>query len=110
VKLLFDQNLSLRLVKALAELYPDSQHVHRLELDEADDRKVWDFAKEHSYCIVTKDADFSDLALLLGQPPKVLWIRRGNCKTSDIETSLRHHYKDIITLGENPINGVLALF
>jgi predicted nuclease of predicted toxin-antitoxin system len=110
VKLLFDQNLSPRLVKTLADLYPESHHVHLLKLDEADDRKLWEFAKEHGYCIVTKDADFSDLALLLGQPPKVLWIRRGNCKTSDIETLLRQHYRDVAALGEDTINGVLALF
>jgi predicted nuclease of predicted toxin-antitoxin system len=110
VKLLFDQNISPRLVKALADLYPNSQHVYALELDEADDREVWEFAKEHGYCIVTKDADFSDFFLLLGQPPKVLWIRRGNCKTSDIEALLRQYYKDITALGENTINGVLAVF
>ena len=110
MKLLFDQNLSPRLVKALADLYPDSQHVYLLELGESDDRKVWDYAKEHNYCIVTKDADFSDFSLLLGQPPKVLWIRRGNCKTDDIETLLRNHHKDILALGENTLTGILALF
>jgi predicted nuclease of predicted toxin-antitoxin system len=110
VKLLFDQNLSPRLVNSVADLYPESQHVYTLGLDEADDRKVWDYAKEQSYCVVTKDADFSDLALLLGQPPKVLWIRRGNCKTSDIEMLLRHSHKDILALGENTVSGVLALF
>jgi predicted nuclease of predicted toxin-antitoxin system len=63
VKLLFDHKLSPRLVKALADLYPESHHVYALSL--ADDRKLWEFAKEQSYCIVTKDADFSGLALLL---------------------------------------------
>jgi predicted nuclease of predicted toxin-antitoxin system len=110
VKLLFDQNLSPRLVKSLADIFPESQHVHALELDEADDRKLWEFAKEHSYCLVTKDADFSDMSLLLGQPPKVLWIRRGNCKTSDIETLLRQHHKDVTALSEDSVTGVLALF
>jgi predicted nuclease of predicted toxin-antitoxin system len=47
------------------------------------------------FIIVTKDADFSDLCMLLGFPPKVIWIRRGNCRTSDIEMLLRNHHSDI---------------
>jgi predicted nuclease of predicted toxin-antitoxin system len=52
VRLLFDQNLSRRLVQLLADLYPDSQHVVDVHLDAADDRAVWEFAKEHGLTIV----------------------------------------------------------
>jgi len=60
--------------------------------------------------IVTKDADFSDLCMLLGFPPKVIWIRRENCKTSDIEILLRHHYSDTKALNEDKTIGVLTIF
>ena len=110
MKLLFDQHLSPRLVKSLADIYPDSNHVYPLGLDQADDKEIWDYARREGFLIVTKDADFSDLCLLLGCPPKVIWIRRGNCQTSAIEAILRHHYSDIEVLDKDVIVGVLTLF
>ena len=62
--LLFDQNLSPRLVTRLADVYPDSIHVQSLDLGSSLDRVVWDYAREHDYMIVTKDADFSEISLL----------------------------------------------
>lgn len=70
MKLLFDQNLSPRLVNALADLYPQSSHVSLVELADAADRDVWIFAKKHDFTIVSKDADFGDLSLLYGFPPQ----------------------------------------
>jgi predicted nuclease of predicted toxin-antitoxin system len=110
VKLLFDHNLSPRLVNRLSDLYPGSNHVHSLGLDQAPDREVWEYARREGFLIVTKDADFSDLCMLLGFPPKIIWIRRGNCKTSDMETILRRHYADVKALDEDTVIGVLALF
>jgi predicted nuclease of predicted toxin-antitoxin system len=110
VKLLFDHQLSPRLVKSLADIYPDSNHVYPLGLDRADDKIIWRHARDEGFLIVTKDADFSDLCVLLGFPPKVIWIRRGNCKTSAIEAILRHHYADIEVLDRDTIVGVLTLF
>jgi predicted nuclease of predicted toxin-antitoxin system len=79
VKLLFDQNLSPKLVERLADLYPDSNHVYQLGIDLAPDKEMRDYAARDGFVIVTKDSDFSDLCILLGFPPKVIWIRRGNC-------------------------------
>jgi predicted nuclease of predicted toxin-antitoxin system len=110
MKLLFDQNLSPRLVKRLSDLYPDSNHVHPLGIDRVTDTEVWECARREGFPIVTKDADFSDLCMLLGFPPKVIWIRRGNCKTSDIETLLRRHHPDIEALDKDAVIGVLTLF
>lgn len=110
MKLLFDHQLSPRLVKSLADSYPDSNHVYPLGLDRADDRTIWQYARDEGFLIVTRDADFSDLCTLLGFPPKVIWIRRGNCKTSAIEAILRRHYADVETLDRDMIVGVLTLF
>ena len=110
MKLLFDHNLSPLLVKSLADIYPDSNHVHPLGLDQVPDKEIWEYARRESFLIVTKDADFSDLCMLLGFPPKVIWIRRGNCRTSDIEVMLRHHYSDIEALDRDKIMGVMTLF
>lgn len=110
MKLLFDQNLSPRLVNRLADLFPDSAHVHPLGISQAPDKDVREFAGREGFLLVTKDADFSDLCLLLGFPPKVVWIRRGNCRTRDIEEIIRRHYKDIEALEADKLVGVLTLF
>ena len=110
MKLLFDHHLSPRLVQSLADIYPDSNHVYLLGLDQADDQAIWEHARREGFLIVTKDVDFSDLCTLRGFPPKVIWIRRGNCKTSAIETILRQHYTDIEALDKDAIVGVLTLF
>jgi predicted nuclease of predicted toxin-antitoxin system len=110
VKLLFDHNLSPRLIKSLADIYPDSDHVYPLGLDQAPDQEIWEYARRESFLIVTKDADFGDLCMLLGFPPKVIWVRRGNCQTSAIETMLRHHRTDIEALDKDEATGVLTLF
>ena len=70
MKLLFDQNLSPRLVARLADLYPDSNHVYRIGIDRLSDEGLRDYARHENFVIVTKDSDFSDLCILLGFPPK----------------------------------------
>lgn len=110
MKLLFDHNLSPRLIKMLADIYPDSNHVYPLALDQAEDREIWEHARRGGFLVVTKDADFSDLCMLLGSPPKVIWIRRGNCQTSTIAAMLRQHYTDIEALHSDAVSGVLTLF
>jgi predicted nuclease of predicted toxin-antitoxin system len=110
VKLLFDHNLSPVLVNRFRDLYPNSNHVYRLGLDQIPDTAVWEYARQEGFLIITKDADFSDICSLRGFPPKIVWIRRGNCKTADIEAILRSHYGDIKELNDNEIMGVLTLF
>ena len=108
--LLFDQNLSPRLVGQLADIYPGSVHVSMVGLDTASDKVVWEYARQQDYMITTKDADFSELGLLWGFPPKIVWIRRGNCSTNEIENLLRSNYDAIVALSEDQDTGVLTLF
>lgn len=110
MKLLLDQNLSPRLVRRLADLYPDSNHVMEVGLDRSLDREVWAYARQHNYLIVTKDVDFSEFSILQGFPPKVIWIRRGNCSTQDIESILRENFDAIKVMTEDENTGILELF
>ena len=89
MKLLFDQNLSHRLVGLLADLFPGSLHVAECGLADADDRMIWSFARDLNYVIASKDSDFSDLSFLFGAPPKAVWVRVGNGPTSVIAELLR---------------------
>lgn len=109
-KLHFDQNLSPKLIQCLADLYPKSEHLDLLGLGTADDALVWEYAKQNNFVVVTKDADFADLSVLRGFPPKVLWIRRGNCSTGDIEKILRNYNAEIEGLITDLDSGILTLF
>lgn len=102
MKLLFDENLSPRLAERLQDIFPASSHVDTLRLGNSSDERVWAAAKDGNFAIVTKDADFQDIATLHGAPPKIIWIRRGNCSTRDIEAILRRHAEEITSCLMNP--------
>lgn len=110
MRLLFNHNLSPRLIHLLADLYPSSQHVFLVGMDQANDRQIWDYATQNDFTIVTRDSDYNDLSLILGFPPKVIWIRRGNCSTQEISQILQSA-RDIIQLLEQDTSiGVLTLY
>lgn len=110
MKLLLDQNLSPRLVGRLAAPFPGTKHVCDLSLDSASDIEVWHHAREHGFTIVTKDADFNELLAVRGSPPKVIWIRRGNCSTKTMEDILMEHQPSIANLEQSDKIGLLMLF
>jgi predicted nuclease of predicted toxin-antitoxin system len=109
LKLLFDQNLSPQLVDAFATLFPGSRHVRQEGLDRADDQHVWRFARDHGFAIVTKDSDFQERSQLAGSKPHVIWIRRGNCSTAQVEQLLRTNAARIGDLEQQPDAGSLVL-
>lgn len=53
MRLLFDQNLSRKLVTRLANIFPDCSHVQLHDLADRTDTEVWEFAKANGFCIVT---------------------------------------------------------
>ena len=109
MKLLLDQNLSPKLVNQLVDLFPDSTHVQMVGLDAAGDAEVWNYARDNDYFIVSKDVDFSDRSTIHGMPPKVIWLRRGNCSTPTVERILRNHYSDIESFAGDLDRGILVL-
>ncbi len=109
MRLLLDQNLSPRLISTLADVFPGSIHVRDVGLSRAEDDVVWNSAAEHGHVIVSKDSGFHQRSFLLGHPPKVVWIRRGNCSTGDIQTLLRQRYPDLLAFDVDPEQSFLAL-
>jgi predicted nuclease of predicted toxin-antitoxin system len=97
MKLLFDQNLSPRLPRLLADIYADSVHVREVGLRDADDTVIWEYAKFHGFALVSKDSDFQQRSLLYGNPPKFIWLRVGNCPVKTTEELLRKHSAAIHT-------------
>jgi predicted nuclease of predicted toxin-antitoxin system len=89
VKLLFDENVSPKLVGLLAAEYPGSAHVREAGLHGAPDRLIWEHARENGFVIVSKDDDFRQRSFVQGAPPKVVWLQVGNAGTSSIAELLR---------------------
>jgi predicted nuclease of predicted toxin-antitoxin system len=109
MKLLYDENLSPRLVGLLAAEFPGSQHVRDVGLAAAPDPTVWAYAAAQGLVIVSKDADFQHRALLLGHPPKVVWLRLGNCATAVVASLLRARHADLLAFEADPLASLLAL-
>ena len=109
MKLLFDENLSPRLPERVADIFPDSAHIYSIGLTSTQDAVIWDYAKDNNFVIVSKDADMHDLSLILGNPPKVIWIRLGNCSTRQVEMLLRREVSAINLFGEDENTSLLAL-
>lgn len=103
MKLLLDQNISFRVVKKIAQRFPEAIQVRLLGLENYPDRKIWEYAKSNGYTIVTFDADFYDLAKLYGPPPKIIWLRTGNTTSNYIVQLLTTHAEVIREFIENPI-------
>jgi len=110
VKLLFDHNLAPGLVKRLGDIHSYSAHVTSLGLDAASDATVWERARAEGFTIVTKDADFADLGMLRGFPPKVIWIRIGNCTTQQVEALFRRNHEAVAAFETDETVGVLSLY
>jgi predicted nuclease of predicted toxin-antitoxin system len=109
VKLLLDENLSGELVEALADLYPGSEQVLLLGLGGAGDGVVWEDAKLHGLTIVSKDSDFYERSMRIGAPPRVIWIRLGNCSTGDVARLLRSRCEAVRQFFEDDRESCLVL-
>ncbi len=95
VTLLFDANLSPRLVSSLNEAFPNSAHVSEIGGLVGDDMLIWNYARDNGLMIVSKDSDFHHMSFVFGAPPKVVWLRVGNCPTDVIERVLRDNVSEI---------------
>lgn len=109
MKLLFDQNLSFRLVERLANIFPNSSHVRFAGLEKAADEVVWNYAMLNDFTIVTKDDDFDQRMRRFGWPPKVIWINVGNCTTQLVEDQLRGYLAEIRAFYERTEDGMLII-
>lgn len=110
MKLLLDHNISHKLCARLADLYPESSHTRFLNYQRAADPEIWFHGRTHGFIVVTKDEDIAELAILRGAPPKVVWLRTGNCSTQVVETALRRNFEKIAAWAADPERIVLELF
>lgn len=109
MKLLFDQNLSRRLILDIQNAFPGSQHVAHLNLTTEDDGLLWRFAADNGFVIISKDSDFFHRAFLRGHPPKVIYLRVGNCSTQHIKNLLMDKTPMIHEFISGPMESLLIL-
>jgi predicted nuclease of predicted toxin-antitoxin system len=109
VKLLLDENVSGGIVQQIADLFPASTHVKALGMNHVEDRALWEWSKHHEFILVSKDTDFYQMAIVLGHPPKFIWLRVGNCSTTMITNLLRSRYEVIREFVERESESVLVL-
>lgn len=109
MKLLFDENLSPKLTGLLGKQFPDSVHVRDCGLKGRSDEEIWDYARTRDFIIVSKDSDFQQRGFLFGYPPKIVWLRIGNCTRDQVVHLLSAHVREIQDFVENSLESTLVL-
>ncbi len=107
--LLFDQNISFRVIREISSIFPGSQQVREVGLEGKKDLEIWNWAKKHGFSIVSFDADFVDFSLLFNFPPKVIWLRFGNSSTKNIAHHLIKRSEEIHAFLADKHEGILKL-
>ncbi len=109
MKLLFDANISRRIVPLLDDLFPKSAHITLVGFSgETADRTIWEYAKENNFVILTADADFVRLAERYGAPPQVVQLERMDYSTEAAAALIRRYAVAIVEFG-NSAKPVLVL-
>jgi|SRR6478735_8336036 len=110
MNLLFDQNISYRVIRKINDLFPEARQVRELHLENSADISIWEYARKNNFCIVTFDSDFIDLSALKGFPPKIIWLRIGNTSTDIIAEKLRSEHRNILEFLSNSDTAFLEIY
>jgi predicted nuclease of predicted toxin-antitoxin system len=101
MKVLLDENISYRLIKKIQHLFEDCKHVNQVGLVEELDVDIWAFAQKNDYTIITFDADYQELSVLHGFPPKVIWLNTRNMRTEKLAQLLIDNMNKIQAFYQN---------
>jgi predicted nuclease of predicted toxin-antitoxin system len=110
LKILFDHNLSQRLVRSLADVFPNATQTSLLGFNRAIDLDIWEYARINDFIVVTLDKDFADMSFVRGAPPKVIWLRCGNSTVAEVDALLRANLKAIREFEISTDSGVLEIW
>jgi predicted nuclease of predicted toxin-antitoxin system len=89
VKLLFDENLSERLISRLAASYPGSAHVDQVGLHGKSDAGDLGSCPRARLRDRVEGQRFRQMSFLHGAPPKVIWLPVGKAGTEAIVRLLK---------------------
>jgi predicted nuclease of predicted toxin-antitoxin system len=111
MKLLIDENISFRLIAHIASAFPNTQHVKDLGLIHANDTTIFKKARTIGFdAIITMDDDFQNILLVQGAPPKIIWMRTGNCSTLFLAQTILNNSELIQSFVDDPNLDSLEIF
>ncbi|BDC49070.1 hypothetical protein F183_A13860 [Bryobacterales bacterium F-183] len=96
MKFLIDNQLPFELAKLLASRSVECVHVRELGMEQTSDSRIWNYAAQHQYIIVSKDQDFRDLVIRTNGQCQMVWIRTGNCRVPHLLDLVSAHWDDIV--------------
>jgi len=83
-------------------LWNSEEYVHVIDIDpRMKDSEIWEYAKKNHLTIITKDADFSDLALLNEPPPRVIHIKLGNMTLKAFHKAIDTTWSEVLEISWN---------
>lgn len=109
IRLISDENISWR----LKNMIPHWNILPSNEIDvgaRLSDLAIWKFAKANKYAILTFDEDFAEIQNLFNYPPKIIWLRTGNIKTSQIAATLIKRQSQLTDFLNNDEFGIYELY
>jgi predicted nuclease of predicted toxin-antitoxin system len=95
MKLLVDAQLPGTLARWLRGRGCDAVHLLDCGMAQADDRTIWKKAIDEERIVISKDEDFFILATRNGDNGRLLWLRMGNCRTTDLLTRLNRDWSAV---------------
>ena len=79
--------------------FNNTSFIHIVDINPAmTDKKIWEFAIENNYVILTKDTDFYDLFLVSDIHPKIIYFQLGNYTMSELYQYFSNHWVSILDL------------
>ena len=103
MKILIDENISSRLVSRIQHVFPDVEHVKTLGLMTTNDFNIFMYARQNGYdAVLTLDEDYYNIQLAHGMPPKIIWLRVGNCSTNALTQVILNNTDAIYAFLFNP--------
>lgn len=111
MKLLIDQNISHRLKAKISSAFPNVLHVKDLGLMDSSDLVIFETARREKFnAVLTLDEDFHNLVLERGIPPKIIWLRLGNCTTDTQAKAIIDNASIIELFLDTETHDVLEIF
>ena len=98
MRIWIDAQLSPSLAPWISRHYEDLEAiaVRELGLRDAEDRVIFEAAREARAVVMSKDGDFATLVERFGMPPQVIWVRTGNTSNAAMREVLSAKFADII--------------
>lgn len=91
MKFLLDAHLPPVLARVMTRDGYEVAHVAELQMKEAADFDIWQYAQAHDYVVVSKDEDFMRYERDVDGKPRFIWVRTGNCKNRELIDTLISH-------------------